>query len=467
MVFSSIFFLFYFLPICLLCYYISPRKYRNLVLLFFSLIFYAWGEPVYILLMIFSSIVDYFHGILIDKYRGRRNIARIFLISSVIINVSLLGFFKYGDFLIANMNLLFSTNFSPLNLPLPIGISFYTFQTMSYSIDVFRGDAPVQKSPVALATYVTLFPQLIAGPIVRYQTVSHQVTSREESIDYFSQGVSRFVKGLGKKVLLANNIGFLWNEIQLLGFENMSVLIAWLGIIAFGFQIYFDFSGYSDMAIGLGKMFGFDFLENFNFPYISQSISEFWRRWHISLGSWFRDYVYIPLGGNRGGKLALYRNLLIVWFLTGFWHGASWNFVLWGLYFGVIIAIERAWLLKHMNTWWRVFRHLYVILLVLFSWVIFVFEDISIGIQYLKVMLGLNGNPVLDQLTIFYLYSYLPLLIVLIVFSTPFLSKIKNRFVGFSKVLHYSSPLVYLMIILMVTAYLVDSSFNPFLYFRF
>ncbi len=469
MVFSSIIFLFYFLPLCLIFYFISPRKYRNFVLLCFSLIFYAWGEPIYIALMIFSSVVDYTHGLFIDHYKrkSRVDLAKIFVASSVIINLSLLAFFKYSDFFIININQLFGTSFNPLNLPLPIGISFYTFQTMSYSIDVFRGDAPVQKSPIALATYVTLFPQLIAGPIVRYQTIADQINVRKESIDQFSVGVQRFVKGLGKKVLLANNIGFLWSQIQLIDLGELSILTAWLGIIAFAFQIYFDFSGYSDMAIGLGKMFGFDFLENFNYPYISQSITEFWRRWHISLGSWFRDYLYIPLGGNKKGQFALYRNLFIVWFLTGFWHGANWNFIIWGVYFGIIIAIEKAWLLSFINKLWRPLRHLYVVFLVLISWVFFVFEDMSLGLGYLKVMFGFGGNPLIDSTFMYYLYSYFSLMVVLILIATPILSNLKNSAIKGYKKLPLLAPIMYFLILLISTAYLVDSSYNPFLYFRF
>ena len=328
MVFSSLLFLYYFLPLVLSLYYLAPHKLRNLVLFAGSLFFYAWGEPVYIVLMIFSSLSDFGHGLLIDKYRNREQIAKWLVASAVAINLGLLGFFKYADFLILNLNAVLDTNFTPLHLPLPIGISFYTFQTMSYSIDVYRGDAPVQRSFLNFATYVTLFPQLIAGPIVRYNTIAHELTARQESWDSFSQGVKRFVIGLGKKVLLANNIGLLWTEIQKSAPSDLTVLTAWLGIIAFGFQIYYDFSGYSDMAIGLGRMFGFTFPENFHYPFISRSITEFWRRWHISLGSWFRDYLYIPLGGSRTNKLRSYCNLFFVWLLTGFWHGASWNFVL-------------------------------------------------------------------------------------------------------------------------------------------
>ncbi len=473
MVFSSLTFLFIFLPITLLLYFISPRKIKNIVLLIGSLIFYAWGEPVYILLMIFSSVVDYTHGILIEKHRDNDKKARLIVLSSAIINLSLLAFFKYSDFLIENINYLFNTSLATLNLPLPIGISFYTFQTMSYTIDVYRKEAPIQKSPIALATYVTLFPQLIAGPIVRYQTVADQINNRIETSDKFAEGVKRFVIGLGKKVLIANNIGMLWSEIQGINISDLTVLTAWLGIIAFSFQIYFDFSGYSDMAIGLGKMFGFDFLENFNYPYISQSISEFWRRWHMSLGTWFKDYVYIPLGGNRVSKIKVYRNLFIIWFITGLWHGASWNFVVWGLYFGVIIAIEKAGLLKLLENLWKPIRHIYVVFILSISWVFFVFDDISIGLSYLKIMFGFNNTGFFDTHFLYYLCNYIILLIISIICSTPY---IKNKHSLLLESINEKHRLFYENIIITVicfgilffsTAYLVDATYNPFLYFRF
>ncbi len=473
MVFSSLTFVFTFLPITLLLYFISPKKIKNITLLIASLIFYAWGEPVYIFLMIFSSIVDYIHGLLIEKYRDDDKKARLIVLSSIVINLSLLAFFKYSDFLIENVNYLFSIDFAQLRLPLPIGISFYTFQTMSYTIDVYRSEAPVQKNPIALATYVTLFPQLIAGPIVRYQTVADQINGREENIDKLANGIKRFTIGLGKKALIANNIGMLWSEIQGTNISELTVLTAWLGLIAFSFQIYFDFSGYSDMAIGLGKMFGFDFLENFNYPYISQSITEFWRRWHMSLGTWFKDYVYIPLGGNKAGKLKGYRNLLIVWFLTGLWHGASWNFVIWGLYFGGIIAIEKFRLLKLLEGLWRPIRHMYVVLILLIGWVFFVFDDISIGLDYLKVMIGLNNVELYNMQSLYYISNYTILLIISIIGATPY---IKNKHMVLlerlkeKQKLYYESIIVttiFFGIFFLSTVYLVDATYNPFLYFRF
>ncbi|MTI66755.1 MAG: MBOAT family protein [Firmicutes bacterium] len=472
MVFSSLVFLFNFLPITLLFYYIAPNKFKNIILLIASLIFYAWGEPIYIFLMIFSSIVDYIHGLIIEKYRDSKK-SKLAVISSIIINLGLLSFFKYYDFFVLNINLIFNTSFNSLNLPLPIGISFYTFQTMSYTIDVYRKKAPIKKSPFALATYVTLFPQLIAGPIVRYQTIANQINKRKMSIDKFAEGIKRFIIGLSKKVLLANNIGMLFSEIQNTNISELTVLTAWLGIIAFSFQIYFDFSGYSDMAIGLGKMFGFDFLENFNYPYVSQSITEFWRRWHISLGTWFKDYVYIPLGGNKLGQRKTYINLFIVWLLTGFWHGSSWNFIFWGLYFGIIITIEKAFLLKYLNKLYRPIRHIYVILLLIIGWVLFVFEDISIGYNYLKVMFGFNDVVLYDLQFVYYLYSYMITFFILIIASTPFiknknkviLNKLKEKKKGVYQYITVNS--IYFILLFLSTAYLVDASYNPFLYFRF
>ena len=468
MVFSSIFFLFYFLPTILLIYYIVPRKFKNTVLFIASLIFYGWGEPIYITIMIFSTVVDYTHGILIERYRDHRLKAKLILLSSIIINLSLLCFFKYADFFIQNINIVLNTNFDYFNLPLPIGISFYTFQTMSYTIDIYLNKSPVQKNMISFGAYVALFPQLIAGPIVQYNTIADQLDNRKENTTQFTQGIERFVIGLGKKVLLANNIGMLWDEIQGLQMSDMTVFTAWLGIIAFSFQIYFDFSGYSDMAIGLGKMFGFDFLENFNYPYISQSITEFWRRWHISLGAWFRDYVYIPLGGNRVGVLKLFRNIGIVWFLTGFWHGASWNFILWGIYFGVIIGLEKGFILNILDRVHPIIRHIYALVLILFGWVLFSFEDIGSGLQYFKIMLGFKDLDLYDQRFLYYFTSYGFVLILLVLCSTPILKTVlgmlKKKYEKLETILF---SLSLLLIMIFSIAYLVDSTYNPFLYFRF
>lgn len=469
MVFSSLLFLFYFLPVVLGLYYLAPRKYKNLILFISSLVFYAWGEPVYIALMLFSSVVDYSHGRLIDKYRHRGSTAKWLVASAMLINLALLGFFKYADFLVLNLNGLMGLGLTPLNLPLPIGISFYTFQTMSYSIDVYRQDAPVQKDFIAFATYVTLFPQLIAGPIVRYSTIAHELNIRSDTMDKFASGIKRFAAGLGKKVLLANNIGLLWAEIQDTAPAELSVLTAWLGIIAFALQIYYDFSGYSDMAIGLGKMFGFTFLENFNYPYISRSITEFWRRWHMSLGTWFRDYLYIPLGGSRIGMRGLLRNIFLVWFLTGFWHGASWNYVLWGLYFGALLVLEKFFFGKVLDRLPGWARHGYVLVLVVLSWVLFVHEDLSAGRGYLEVMLGLAGNALWDTRFLYYLVANGLLLAVLVLGATPLPNRFWERFSGVSAGWAGSllGPLLYLAILVAATAYLVDASYNPFLYFRF
>ncbi|WP_026089219.1 MULTISPECIES: MBOAT family O-acyltransferase [Bacillus] len=468
MVFSSLTFLFCFLPFVLLVYFLSPNKAKNLVLLLLSLLFYAWGEPVYIVIMLFSACSDYLHGLWIYKFRlSKPIIAKSFLISSLIINIGLLSFFKYSDFLITNLNLFLHTDLKLLNLPLPIGISFYTFQTMSYSIDVYRGDVLPQRNPIALATYVTLFPQLIAGPIVRYQVIAKEVINRSVTNENFAEGVKLFIIGLGKKVLIANNIGLLWNRIETQSFHDLSVLSAWLGIIAFALQIYFDFSGYSDMAIGLGKMFGFHFPQNFNYPYISTNISEFWRRWHMTLGNWFRDYVYIPLGGSKKGKTRLYVNLFIVWALTGFWHGASWNFIIWGLYFGIIIALEKAILLRILARTNAMVQHLYFIFFILIGWVLFAFDDISKGLHYLGSMFALNNNPFIDKGFLYDFYTNIILLLFGLVAATPIMKCISDLFTRRKNVNNIAIPLLYLLILVLSTAYLVDESYNPFLYFRF
>ncbi len=470
MVFSSLVFLFVFLPLTLLLYFSVPRRLRNTILLIVSLIFYAWGEPIYIILMLFSTVTDFVHGLLVERYRNQPKKAKLVVLSSITINLGLLVFFKYSTFLLTNINLLFHTNFYIPQMSLPIGISFYTFQTMSYTIDVFRQEAKAKKNMIDLGAYVTMFPQLIAGPIVRYQTIANQLDHRVESEDLFAKGIWRFTIGLGKKVLLANNIGLLWNQIQLTEMSDLSIVMAWLGLVAFGFQIYFDFSGYSDMAIGLGYLFGFELLENFNYPYISQSITEFWRRWHISLGSWFRDYVYIPLGGNRKGKKRMYLNLFIVWMLTGLWHGASWNFVLWGLYFGILISIEKAFLLFWLSRAPRWMRHVYTIILLLIGWGLFAFEDFHQLINYFTVLFGLRNATWVNQETLYYLSQNIILFVLLTIASTPMIrligQKLFNSPYG-SVIKAFIVPMICLLILIASTAYLVDSSYNPFLYFRF
>ena len=467
MVFSSLTFLMLFLPAVLLIYFAVPRQGKNAVLFIFSLLFYAWGEPIYVGLMIFSTVLDYTCGWLVEKYRGTSK-QKIGLLISVFTNLSLLFFFKYTDFFIGTINTVFGTDIAMLNLPLPIGISFYTFQTMSYTIDVYRGDAKVQKNILSFGAYVSLFPQLIAGPIVRYQDVADQLNERTHSFDRFGDGVKRFVTGLGKKVLLANNIGLLWDAISKTAAENLTMLAAWLGIIAFAFQIYFDFSGYSNMAIGLGKMFGFEFLENFNYPYTSKSVTEFWRRWHISIGTWFRDYIYIPLGGNRKGLPIQIRNIAIVWLLTGFWHGASWNYVLWGVFYGLLLMAEKLFLLKWLKKAPAFVGHIYTMFAVLFGWVLFAFEDFGKGVAFLKTMFG-GGAGFISNGTLYQILSYLPLLIVCLVTATPLAKKIYGKLslkAGEGVLLTVDSVRI-AGIMLLSIAYLISGSYNPFLYFRF
>ena len=472
MVFSSIPFLFYFLPLVLIFYFISPKKLKNCILFLFSLLFYAWGEPIYVILMLFSTVVDYTHGIWIEKFldRSEKNNARIILLSSMIINISLLCFFKYSDFFIDNINLLFSLDIPLLQLPLPIGISFYTFQTMSYSIDVYRKEVSAQKNIISFGAYVVLFPQLIAGPIIRYQTIAKELDNRQETIESFAQGATRFIQGLGKKVILANNIGFLWETISTSNLSTLPIATAWLGLIAFAFQIYFDFSGYSDMAIGLGAMFGFHFPENFNYPYTSKSITEFWRRWHISLGTWFKEYVYIPLGGNRRTTKRTIFNIMFVWCLTGFWHGSAWNFILWGLYFGIILIIEKQFLAHYLQKSPKVICHIYTCFLILLGWYLFAFDDINRLQAYGKILFGINQAPLWNQETLYYLSSYGILLIILVISSTPLPKQyMKEKFENKKDSLGISllSSGFMILIFLLSVAFIINSSYNPFLYFRF
>ncbi len=461
MVFSSLLFLFLFLPAVLLLYYASPRRTRNLLLFVTSLFFYAWGEPIYIVIMLVSTLSDYFFGLLLDRQDFSVTKRKVIVALSVTVNLALLSFFKYADFLIQNINGLFGTEIPLTELPLPIGISFYTFQSMSYIIDVYRGTAKAQRNWIDFGAYVSLFPQLVAGPIVKYNTIAEQLQYRSENREQFAEGVRRFTVGLAKKVLLANNIGLLWESISSSQADALPMLTAWLGIIAFAFQIYFDFSGYSDMAIGLGLMFGFRFNENFNKPYTAQSITDFWRRWHISLGSWFREYVYIPLGGNRQGLLKQARNILVVWMLTGFWHGASWNFILWGLYFGIILMFEKWIGLKLLSGLPQWIRHVYALVLILVGWVLFAFETPSLIVDYLTAMAGFNNQPLWNAETGYYFYTNIILLIVLIIASLPKKQWLREE--GFWMLyLAWYGFLFFLSV-----AYLVDATFNPFLYFRF
>lgn len=473
MIFSSLLFLFRFLPAVLLTYYIAPRSWRNLVLFLFSLVFYAWGEPVYIVLMLVSILVSYTGGIAVDKLKkeGRDGGARAALIISSVISLSLLGFFKYADFAIGTVNSISGAGIGLLKIALPIGISFYTFQTMSYTIDVYRGEASVQKNIISFGTYVTMFPQLIAGPIVQYKTIDEQLRSRYETAEQFAQGIHRFMVGLGKKVLLANNAGALWNTIQAMTYEELPVLTAWMGLAAYSLQLYFDFSAYSDMAIGLGHMFGFRFLENFNYPYISKSITEFWRRWHISLGTWFRDYVYIPLGGNRVNRMRHVRNILVVWLLTGIWHGANWNFVIWGVYYGILLLLEKFFLGKYLEKLPSVFRHIYCMFFVMLGWNLFVFDDMGQGLSFMRALFGGYGGGFLNQETIYLLYNNMVLLVLLILGSTRLPKRAGDWICSvFSKndaAVILVRNVFYAAIFLLSVAWLVDASFNPFLYFRF
>ncbi|SFL94758.1 MBOAT family O-acyltransferase [Salibacterium qingdaonense] len=468
MVFSSLIFLFLFLPAALLIYYLSPGKLKNAVLFAASLVFYAWGEPIYIVIMIFSTIFDYANGLLIDKYRHRKPISRAVLIGSIGGNLAILGFFKYAGFVIQNVNELFGLSLQAADLPLPIGISFYTFQTMSYIADVYRGKVPPQRNMINFGTYVAMFPQLVAGPIVKYGDIAKQLASRKVTLERFGEGAKWFIRGLVKKVLLANNIGMLWTSVKSTPLEELSVLSAWLGILAFTFQIYFDFSGYSDMARGLGKMFGFDLPQNFNYPYISRSVTEFWRRWHISLGSWFREYVYIPLGGNRRGLRKQLRNLLIVWFLTGLWHGASWNFVVWGLYFGFIVTVEKLFLLKWLTRWPNWTGHLYTLLIVILGWVLFEYEHLPSAWAFIGTMFGLGAHEWVDRQALYDLLTNGGLFVLLAICATPLPRKmveLVERRWNRGGVIVVTT--FYTIGLILSTAYLVDESYNPFMYFRF
>lgn len=467
MVFSSFVFLLAFLPIVLLLYYLCPARLRNLVLLVFSLVFYAWGEPVYVLIMLFSIVFDYANGRLIEHFKNKNcpGKAKAALIVDLCGNLAILGFFKYTDFVIGSINSITGAGLSLLHIALPIGISFYTFQTMSYTIDVYRGEVAAQKNILTFATYVTLFPQLIAGPIVQYKTVEKELMHRKVTLEDFSEGAFRFSVGLAKKVLLANQIGSLWDSISQL--NHMSVATAWLGAIAYSFQIYFDFSGYSDMAIGLGSMFGFSFCENFNYPYISASVTEFWRRWHISMGTWFRDYVYIPLGGNRCGLAVQLRNIAVVWLLTGFWHGASWNYVLWGVYFGALLIAEKFFLLEKLKKVPLV-GHVYTVFCILISWVLFSFEDMAKGAAYFKAMFGF-GAGLCNSTALYELASYLPLLGICAVAATPLAARLYRKMNEkcASAVMTLADASGIACGMLLSTAYLISGSYNPFLYFRF
>ena len=471
MVFSSLLFLFRFLPIVLLAYYILPKKCRNFVLFLSSLIFYAWGEPVYVVLILLSTCVDYAAGLAVHyfKEKGKMSGAKVMVACSAVINLALLGFFKYAGFFLQIVHQLTGLAMPELHLALPIGISFYTFQTMSYTIDVYRGDAKMQKNFITFGAYVALFPQLIAGPIVRFKDVAEQLDHRKETISQFSKGILRFMVGLGKKVLIANQVGALWSQIAAMPDSELTTAMAWLGVVAFTLQIYFDFSGYSDMAIGLGAMFGFTFPENFNYPYESKSITEFWRRWHISLGSWFRDYLYIPLGGNRKGSARQLLNILLVWLATGLWHGAAWNFVLWGLLYAVLLTAEKLFLLRGLQKL-HVLNHVYVLLFVTLGFVLFDASSVQDAAQSIRAMFGGGGLPLVSAESLYELRSCTVLLLLAVAGATPLAKSLcaaVQRSRAGKTALAVLEPVGLTALLAVCTAFLVDGSFNPFLYFRF
>lgn len=458
MVFSSILFIFRFLPIAFLLYYLTPHKLKNMMILILSLCFYSWGEPHYFPIMIASILVDFFISLGIEKFRSHKGLCRSFLALSVLFNMGMLFFFKYANFFIDNINLISNLELTPFQLTLPLGISFYTFQTLSYTIDVYLNKVRAEKNIINFGAFVALFPQLIAGPIVKYTDINEALQKRTISLIHIQDGVKIFILGLSSKVLIANNIGSLWNEAQSLGFSTLSTPLAWLSLLAFALQIYFDFNGYSLMAIGLGKMLGFDFPANFNFPYISKSMTEFWRRWHMTLGSWFREYLYIPLGGNRKGTAKTYLNLLIVWSFTGLWHGASWNFVLWGLFFFILISIEKLGLLRWLEKS-HFFSRIYVIFFLLISWALFAIPDFShLKTFFYKLFIYQEGIA-----ATYYLRNYFVTFFLACLFSTPL---IKNLFNKISHI-EWLSTLIYMVLFFVSIAYLVDATYNPFLYFRF
>lgn len=486
MVFSSLVFLFLFLVISLLLYYIVPLKVKNLIIFICGLVFYAWGEPKYVVVMVISTMIDYTAGLLIDKFNDSKAIKRICLIVSLVMNLSLLGIFKYSDFIFGSVNEIFGLTLeNPFldmtnsvfgavfgskpesYLPLPIGISFFTFQSMSYTIDMYLGNVKVQKDPIAFAAFVTLFPQIVAGPIVRYNDIAAELECRKINLDMIYDGIVRFITGMGKKVLIANGVGQLWNAAFAVGTSEMSVLTAWLGIIGYTLQIYFDFSGYSDMAIGLGKMMGFNFPENFNYPYLSKSVSEFWRRWHITLGDWFKSYVYFPLGGNRKGMPRTIFNLAVVWFLTGVWHGASWNFILWGSLYGVFIIIEKLFLGNVLKKLPTPISWLYTMLLVVLGWVLFVTPDVGTAFSYMGAMFGATG-VLCDNTALYLLLNYGILLVIGIFASTDAWKIIVESLTKRAPtIMHYATPVVKTAVFIICIAYLADATYNPFLYFNF
>lgn len=464
MVFSDSVFLFMFLPLTLAVYYAVPFAFKNTVLFLTGLLFYAWGEPVYVLIMLLSTAIDYCAGRLMDRFDSNKNIRKATLLVSVVMNLSLLGIFKYGSFFIGSVNGIFGSAIPDPGLPLPIGISFFTFQSMSYTIDLYRRNIKVQKNFIDFAAFVTMFPQIVAGPIVRYEDVSAQLACRRIDLRSMSDGITRFVCGMCKKVLIANSIGALWTDVKAQDYASMPAATAWLGIAAFTLQIYFDFSGYSDMAIGLGKMLGFDFPENFRYPYNSKSIAEFWRRWHITLGDWFKSYVYFPLGGSRGSTAATIRNTLIVWLLTGLWHGASWNFILWGLYYGVLIILEKFVFRRLLERTPSALRHIFTMLAVVFGWVIFEITSPASELEFVKAMLGFGGSFA-NSFTLNALHNYAVTFIAAIAISTgiplKMCKKLPDKRADTLSLVGEAAGMTACI------ACLVDSGYNPFLYFNF
>lgn len=467
MVFSSITFLYVFLPAVLLIYYVLPKKMQNTFIFISGLLFYSWGEPFYVVIMIFSTLIDYTAGMFMHKFDDNKTVRKIALIVSVVMNLSLLGLFKYSGFVIENINGLFGTSVTNPNLPLPIGISFFTFQSMSYTIDLYMRNIKVQKNPVTFAAFVTLFPQIVAGPIVRYEDIAAELYNRKVTLDMIYEGIIIFITGVGKKVLIANNIGSLWTQVKVMDYGEISALTAWLGILAFTFQIYFDFSGYSDMAIGLGKILGFNFPQNFNYPYLSRSISEFWRRWHMTLGSWFKSYVYFPLGGSRKGIKRTVFNLAVVWFLTGIWHGASWNFIVWGSMYGVIIIIEKLFLGKILDKLPSFIQGVYTMLFVIFGWVLFDTKDLPSAFSFIGTMFGNTG--VITDSNSFYLFSNYALIFAICIFACTDAWKIiaERLTKRIPVIMNYGTIAAQMIVFLLSIAYLVDATYNPFLYFNF
>lgn len=501
MVFSSLTFLYYFLPIVLAVYVFLPNRIsiplkrerelvipaRNLLILFTGFFFYAWGEPFYVIIMLLSTLIDYTAGRLMNKFDDNQKIRTVCLIVSVCMNIGLLAVFKYSDFFIDTINSIFGSDIanpvilanrlindniydfglSEDRVALPIGISFYTFQSMSYTIDLYRRKIGVQKSLVGFTSYVTLFPQIVAGPIVRYEDIAAEIEERTVNINKISEGIGKFIKGLAKKVLLANNIGIIWTQIKAMDYGEISAATAWIGILAFTFQIYFDFSGYSDMAVGLGKMLGFNFPKNFDHPYMSKSVTEFWRRWHITLGTWFREYVYIPLGGNRRGLAKTLRNLLVVWGLTGLWHGASWNFLIWGLYYGVLIIIEKLGWGKILEKLPSAVSMSYTFLTAVFGWVLFDTDSLGGALRFFGAMFG-AGGALFDNMASYMLFTNIVIFLLCIAASTDrFGRAVKLMYRKLKKLMPYAAPAVLAAVLLLCTSYLVDATYNPFLYFRF